>query len=57
LQAGDWATFRTASGDLVTGIVFAVVNVGAYYVLADHGRTCASYDDGLFRFLERDIVR
>jgi hypothetical protein len=55
LKVGDRATFQAYDGRRITGKVIAVTH-SCYLVLGDDD-FCYTYNDGLFRFQDRNIVR
>jgi len=48
--------FRTFDGRIIEGKILAVINHGVYLVVATP-IICFVYNDGLFRFTDRNIVR
>lgn len=55
LKVNETADFETYNGLIFEGVVLKVYNHS--YLVWCIGEICGSYPDGLFRFLDKNVVR
>jgi hypothetical protein len=55
LKPNDRSTFSTYDGKIITGKVVAVMG-NCYLVIGDQD-ICHTYQDGLYRFTDKNIVK